>query len=319
MGSRYDRKLKIVTIGGGHGQSVALKAVLPFSRTLTAVVSTADDGGCSGILRGSGMPPPGDLRRCLTSMATHSRRARSLELRTNKGRSYGNLILADIWKKTLNLQEASDQVGSWLGASGRVCPILNEAATLVATTRDGDLIVGETAVDAHQDRILELRVRHEGRLNPAVRSAIQRAEVILIGPGSFFTSILACLLVDDLRNELRACSALKIFVTNLALSAAEQDRFTDGVGAVRWLQQMMEVDRTDPDWLILTHGPENMYSASERMAVSPMQGAGDRHSEHRLYEGIQWAIRSTGLGGIVVDHTDEQRLSPVRVSQRLVG
>lgn len=209
---------RVVTLGGGHGQATLLRALARLSCEITAVVSVADDGGCSGRLRRDfGMPPPGDLRRCLTSLARDSTKAAVLEARDTERRCYGNLMIASLWKASrLDLQSASDAIAEWLDAAGRVCPVSNCPGTLVAETETGEPLEGECAIAKHRVCASSLRVRLPGGVNPAALQALRQADIVFLGAGSFLTSVLACILTPGIAEAVSESPAKKILISNLA-------------------------------------------------------------------------------------------------------
>lgn len=219
MGSRVGR---VVTIGGGHGQYVALQAVLRLGLKPTAVPAVTDEGGCSGALRRSfGLPPPGDARRCLAAMATDPDRAERFERRGPPGdalvgRVTGNLLLAGFARRDGDLQTACDTAGAWLGACGRVTPAALSPMTLVGVDVDGRARVGELAIDASCRRIRSAHAQLGATPNPHAIRAIEEAEVVLLGPGSFFTSLIAALAAPGIAAALVRSSAKCIWLANLA-------------------------------------------------------------------------------------------------------
>src|SRR5688572_28913198 len=143
---------RVVTLGGGHGQAALLRGLAQLDCHLTAVVSVADDGGCSGKLRQElGMPPPGDVRRCLVSLATLREMAERFEERLRgdheEGRCVGNLVLAEMSQDLGSLQRAVDWAGALLGCVGRVVPAAESAGTLNVYDLVHGTIAGEAAIE----------------------------------------------------------------------------------------------------------------------------------------------------------------------------
>lgn len=214
---------RVVAIGGGHGLAMSLRAVRSYAGRLTAVVATGDDGGSSGRVRAEiDMPAPGDLRRCLTAIAPDRELADALEHRFGghghlAGHAVGNLVLAGLVDAGLDLAAASSRVAAWLGvdlATTQVMPATTEPVCLVVTTDDGDV---RGQVEAEQAS----GVRHIATDPPtpavpaAVIEAIAAADQIVLGPGSFFTSVLATAAVPGIRDALASSPARLVFVVNL--------------------------------------------------------------------------------------------------------
>lgn len=244
--NRLQRGLKLVAIGGGTGLPATLHGMKQYTSNITAVVTVADDGGSSGRLRRDmGVPPPGDLRNNIAALADDDTlltklfqyRFREGDL---KGHSFGNLFivaLADIVQETGNnprnsLAEALTEVERILNIRGRVLPATLDDVNLAATMRlHGSSrslrVEGESQfekVDGMIDK-LELIPSDAHGYVPSVQ-AILDADVIVIGPGSLYTSILPNLLVNDIADALRATNAYKIYVCNVATQPVETEDYT---------------------------------------------------------------------------------------------
>ncbi len=216
---------RIVAIGGGHGLAITLRAASLISPSVTAVVSVADDGGSSGRLRDSlGVPPPGDLRRCLSALADpDSALGRALEHRFNEGdlagHAVGNVLLAGLAEAGGDFVAACEELGRLVGAKGRVLPASTQAITLGAA--DGESVEGQTAVqNAGGVRSLTLQP-HDPDVPPAVLEAIDAADQVVLGPGSLYTSVLAAATVPGVRQALAAAGAQKVYVCNLGPQVPE--------------------------------------------------------------------------------------------------
>jgi uncharacterized cofD-like protein len=237
---RRDRGPRIAVIGGGHGLSVLLRGLKTYSHNITAIVTVADDGGSSGRLRESfGILPPGDIRNCLAAMSNdEAMLAQLFQYRFPNGsseldgHSFGNLFISALTEITGSFEEAVAESGRVLSVSGRVLPSTLHNVQLVADVRLPHLI-SEVRV-AGESKIPESngKVRHvwlEPDTPPAFPQAIKAllaADVIVIGPGSLYTSILPNLLVPDIADAIRSSRALKLYVCNVATQIGETDGYS---------------------------------------------------------------------------------------------
>lgn len=221
---------RVVALGGGHGLAASLRAAQTFASNIVGVVSVADDGGSSGRLRRElGLPAPGDLRRCLSALASDdSLIARSLEHRFEagslEGHPLGNLLLAGLAEAGGDFQQAISEVARLIGAVGTIYPATNGPVTLVANTRAGP-IRGQVTIEESSE-IRDLRFDPaDPTAPPQAIEAILGADQVIVGPGSLFTSVLACALVPDVLAALRSTSAQRVFVANVANDRAEAHGF----------------------------------------------------------------------------------------------
>ena len=210
----------VVALGGGHGLSASLLAVRRYAREITAVVSVADDGGSSGRLRTAlGIPPPGDLRKCLLALGDPaSVWARAFDHRFDagelEGHALGNLVIAGLTSATGDFIAALDEVGRLVGAVGRVLPATTTPVVLKAVAACGQ-VEGQVAV-AHTGHIDRVSIVPPDAEPPeAVLEAVARADQVVVGPGSLFTSVLAVVAVPVLCEALRRSPARKVYVCNL--------------------------------------------------------------------------------------------------------
>lgn len=215
---------KIVTIGGGTGQYVLLKGLKEHDVAISAVVSMADDGGSTGKLREElGVHPAGDVRQCLIALADYPNRISDLfnyrfDGGSLYGHSLGNLLLAGLEKITGNFEDAITEMGALLGSKGKVIPVTVDPIRLGMKLRCGKELCGESQVylsqeivDGYESIYLDPHVS----ANPRAIEAIMDADLVVIGPGGFFTSIIANLLVDGVSHALRETKATRVFVVNL--------------------------------------------------------------------------------------------------------
>lgn len=229
----------VVAIGGGHGQSATLRAVRTYAGAVTAIVSVADDGGSSGMLRAQmpDLPAPGDIRRCLGALAGEgSVYARILEHRFGEGQfaghALGNLVLAALAQETGSFSAAIDEVAERVGAVGRVLPATVGPVELEAIGGGGDAaqlpvhVVGQVAV-TNTPGLRRVALQPASPPSPPeVAEAIGRADQVVLGPGSLFTSVLAAAVVPAVRSALAATRAQRVFVANLAPQVPETEGLT---------------------------------------------------------------------------------------------
>ena len=229
--ARLARGPRIVAIGGGTGLSVLLSGLKRHSSNLTAVVTVADDGGSSGLLRSSlGMLPPGDIRSCLVALADdESLMSRLFQYRFPQdgglqGHSFGNLFVAALAGVTGDFERAVQESTAVLKVRGRVLPATLESVTLHAELQGGERVAGESSITA-SDR-LPLRVwlaPGRPRALPQALEAIAAADLVVLGPGSLYTSIVPNLLIPDMRAALERTRARVVYVCNVMTQPGETD------------------------------------------------------------------------------------------------
>ena len=222
---------RIVAIGGGTGLSTVLRGLKQVTSNLTAVVTVSDDGGSSGRLREIfDMPAPGDLTDCLIALSdSEPAMARVLEYRLKRGdglagHSFGNLFVTTLTEMSGDFAAAVRTLNTVLAIRGRVLPATGASVRLVATKADGREIHGETAIRAGPGRVHRLRLEPaEVRTVPEVLRAIREAELIVLGPGSLYTSVIPTLLVPEVREAIRTSTAPVVYIGNLATESGETD------------------------------------------------------------------------------------------------
>ncbi len=249
------RECRVVAIGGGTGLSTLLKGLKPFAvpdpanperpviSDLTAVVTVTDDGGSSGRLRREfNILPPGDIRNCMVALSEdEAMLSRLFQFRFAggsglEGHSFGNLFLTAMTALTGgDFAEAVKHSAGILATRGRIFPSTTSHVQLVAQMDDGTFVEGETKITASQRRIVRLRmVPEDAAPLPETLEALAAADVITIGPGSLFTSLVTNLLVHGVAEAIAASRAIKIFVCNLMTQANESLGLTaaDHIGAL---------------------------------------------------------------------------------------
>lgn len=224
---------KIVVIGGGTGLATLLRGLKRYTSNITAVVTVADDGGSSGILRGElGMPPPGDIRNCLVALAdTEPLLERLFQHRFRGGdglggHSFGNLFLAAM-AQILGFQQAVRESGKVLAIRGKVLPVTEGGIKLKASCTDGRVIWGESNIGKADTVIQQLELDPQDcQAIPEVLEDIGAADAIIVGPGSLYTSLLPNLLVGGVTEAIRGSKALKFFVCNIMTQEGETRSFS---------------------------------------------------------------------------------------------
>jgi uncharacterized cofD-like protein len=232
--NRYlSRGPKIVAVGGGTGLSTLLRGLKEYSGNLSAVVTVADDGGSSGRLRRElGILPPGDVRNCIAALAdaeplmTRLFQYRFSEGSGLEGHSFGNLFIVAMSGVTGNFEQAVRETSRVLAVRGQILPSTLDNVTLSAHTEDEEIIHGESNITDSHSRIREVYLQPaDVEANPDAVRALLNADIIVIGPGSLFTSVMPNLLVDGVRQAIQASPALKVYVCNVATQRGETDSF----------------------------------------------------------------------------------------------
>ncbi len=224
----------IVIIGGGTGTFTLLSGLRKYPSNNTVIVSSADDGGSTGVLRKElGVMPVGDIRQCLVGLSYTQEEMKELfnyrfDSGSLKGHSAGNIILAALEKITGNIDNAIDLAGKLLNVRGQVLPATLKPTTLSATLNNGKKIIGEHNIDVPQKRapIKSISLTPNGRVNPKVIAALKSADAIVLGPGDLYTSVLPSLLVKGVKETIDASSAKKVLVVNIMTQAGQTDKFS---------------------------------------------------------------------------------------------
>ncbi|MBD3922682.1 YvcK family protein [Paenibacillus sp. PR3] len=227
---------KIVVIGGGTGLSVMLRGLKEKPLDITAIVTVADDGGSSGILRNElHIPPPGDIRNVLLALAdVEPLLSNLLNYRFNSGaglagHSLGNLMLAAITDISGDFVSGVRELSRVLAVRGRVLPAAGQAIVLKGEMMDGTIVTGESMIPKAGKAIKRVFIEPPN-VEPLAEAveAIQEADAILIGPGSLYTSIIPNLIVPKLAEAIVSSEALKMFVCNVMTQPGETDNYSVG-------------------------------------------------------------------------------------------
>ncbi len=279
----YERNLlarapRLVVIGGGTGMPVLLRGLKELTSNLTAIVTVADDGGSSGRLRGElGILPPGDIRNCLTALATTEPLLEQLfQHRFNSGsgldgHSFGNLFIAAMSEITGDFEAAVKESSKVLAVRGRVLPVTLDNVMLCAELADGSTVCGESNITAAQAAVKRVfTVPAEISPLPEALAAIEEADAIVLGPGSLYTSVIPNLLVPGITEAIAASRARKIYVCNVMTQPGE----TTGYTAADHLKAILDHSRPDLlDCVLVNTAPIDpeilaRYEAEGAVAVS---------------------------------------------------
>jgi len=310
---RLDRGPRVTVIGGGHGLSTLLRGMKKFTRNLAAIVTVADDGGSSGRLRDSmGILPPGDIRSCLTALSSDEDLINQLfqyryvgvgdEL---EGHSFGNLFISALSEITGSFEDAVAESGRVLSVYGRVLPSTLHDVRLIADkslphVKREVRVKGESQIPEVTGEVRRLWLEpNNPPAFPAAVQALLQADMIVIGPGSLFTSILPNLLVPDIAAAIRASKALKIFVCNATTQKGETDGYScgDHIDAIE--------DHIGPGFFDLIVSNQN--------------------TSGKLPEGVEWVEVNPDLEATyavyqsdLVDETNPGRHDPDKLAQVLI-
>lgn len=308
---------RIVAIGGGTGLSTLLRGLKQHSSNITAIVTVTDDGGSSGqLVKDLGIIPPGDIRNCLVALADAEKLMTDLfQHRFKKGagglsgHSLGNLLIAGLFQQCDgDYDRALAMASDVLAIRGRVIPTTTSRVDLVAEMDDGSTITGETEIVSSQKRIRRIYLNPEQpEIFPDALEAIQEADLIVIGPGSVFTSVIPNLLVPGIVNALHESKADKVYVCNVMTQRGESDSFTaaEHVAAIQ-----ANIPTRAFDYVMVNNGLPTAvtlekYKGSDQFFVEPDI---DR-------------IKAAGfkiVQGNFLNESDVVRHDPFKVAQRLI-
>ena len=239
---KLNRGPKIVAVGGGTGLSMLLRGIKNITNNVTAVVTVGDDGGSSGRLREEmGVLPPGDIRNCIAALADDEDLVTKLfqyRFKTGEGlegHSFGNLFLTALCAITGDMVRAVKESSNVLSIRGRVLPSTLDDMKLVAEMQDGRIIHGESNIPEAHGKIKRLFTDPQNcRALPDVITAIKEAELIILGPGSLYTSVIPNLLIREISHEIAKSNAKKIYVCNIMTQPGETDGYSvcDHINAI---------------------------------------------------------------------------------------
>ncbi len=215
---------KVVVIGGGTGSFVVLRGLKKHPVDLSAIVSMADDGGSTGILRDElGVLPPGDVRQCLVALSDSGRLMRSLmnyrfDNGCLEGHSFGNILLSALEKVTGSFEKAVEEAGKILSIKGKVIPVTTNQVRLHMVLKNNKLLKGEREILLYPDSLVEFKsiyLEPFPTVNPRAIDEMMNADLIVFGPVGLYTSLIPNLLVEGVAKDLRESKAKKVFIMNL--------------------------------------------------------------------------------------------------------
>jgi uncharacterized cofD-like protein len=231
---QLSRGPRIVTIGGGTGLSVLLSGLKNYTSNISAVVTVADNGGSSGRLRQQfDVLPPGDIRNCLVALADAPTLMRDLfQFRFDansefSGHSFGNLFLTVMTRLTGDFEKAIKETSKVLALRGQVIPSTLGDVTLVAHYSDGSMVIGEEQIPRARKLISRVSLTPEQPLaTPDALKVIKEAQIIVLGPGSLYTSIIPNLLIKEISQAIAESEAIKVYVCNVMTQPGETDGYS---------------------------------------------------------------------------------------------
>ncbi|MBQ9404858.1 MAG: uridine diphosphate-N-acetylglucosamine-binding protein YvcK [Synergistaceae bacterium] len=265
----------ILAIGGGTGLSTLLRGIKAFTRNITAVVAVTDEGGSSGRLRNEwGMLPPGDVRNCIVALAENDNELkRILDFRFDRGElsghSLGNLLLLAVTEMCGDFSKAVEQMNHLLSIRGRVLPVTTEGITLMGRTHEGLKVKGELEISEHGSSLKEIWLEPvNAKPIREVIDAVDDSDVILLGPGSLFTSVIPNLLLPDFAAKIRSSEVPKIYICNLMTQPEE----TQGMNVVQHLKWVSAALGCVPDFVIVNSDPipDDIIEAYKLEGASPL-------------------------------------------------
>ncbi len=259
---------KVVVIGGGTGNFVVLRGLKKYNLDLSAIVSMADDGGSTGVLRDElGVLPPGDIRQCLVALSDSSRLMRGLmnyrfDNGCLEGHNFGNILLSALEKVTGSFDKAVEETGRILSIKGRVIPVTTNKVRLKMVLNDRTLLDGEKEIylsDKLAQGYRSIYLEPFPKAHTNAIDEIMNADMIILGPGGLYTSLIPNLLVDGVSKALRESKATKVFIINLMNKHGQTTNFK----VSNYLKEMVNFIGKDIfDYILVNSGtpPDNLIN-----------------------------------------------------------
>ena len=313
-----------VAVGGGTGLSSLLKGLKGYTRNIVALVTVTDEGGSSGrLVRDWGMLPPGDIRNCLVALSENDDQLRAfMNFRFDqgdlKGHSLGNLILLAATELSGDFKNAVELVNGLLAIRGRVLPITSENVTLVAETFDGETLRGELAVAERGRDIRTIRLEPRGaRPVQEAFAVLGDADMIILGPGSLFTSVIPNLLVAAFAAALKDVHCPIVYVCNLMTQPGETSGMTQ-LDHIKWVAQALG---RFPDAVVVSEDmiPELLRERYSRQGAEPLMLS---RADEEFLAGKKCQVFRAPLlhvqdSGVIRHHSARLAESLMRVYRRL--
>lgn len=302
----------VTAIGGGHGLAAALEALQTYASNISALVTVADDGGSSGRLTPLGIPPPGDIRRCLLALTPEPSLWSELFAHRFQGgdvdvseHSLGNLILAGLTDLFGDFRSAVSTAERMLGALGRVIPVADHPVTLTARRADR-VVVGQVEITATSGPFDDLSIEpSETAASRDALEAVAEADQIVLGPGSLYTSVLSALKVQMLAEAVSNAGGQKVVVMNLIT----QDGETLGLSGLGHLEALQEhAGIRGPGVVVVHDGPVDVPAGHERVTLDVEDAAS-----------LGWRVVFADVAHAGADWPEHDPLKLGRVLEELVG
>ena len=263
----------VVTIGGGTGSFVLLSGLKKYPINLSAIVSMADDGGSTGVLRDElGVLPPGDVRQCLVALSESSRELRNLmSYRFDKGRlnghNFGNLFLSALEKMNNGFSKGIEEAAKILNVKGEVIPVSGGNMRLRIVLKDGSVLEGESHLD-HNKKVRDIGVKkivlkNRVKANKKAVDCLKRADFIIIGPGDHLGSIIPILLIKEISEAIKKSKAKVIYNCKLTNKKGQNEKF-DLDDYVDSIENFIGKDRIDFVTYNVTEPPKNLIEKYEK-------------------------------------------------------
>lgn len=262
-------RLEVAVIGGGTGLPVILRGLKHLNANISAIVTVADDGGSSGVIRDYiNVVPPGDIRNCMSALSERDKTFLELfQYRFDTddaffaGHAIGNLLIAALKEMHGSLQDAIDILSGWMKIQGQVLPAAQEPLILNALFEDGTIAIGESTIAKHRKKIKEVIVTTSSgeeaiTASPRVVDAIMDADMVVLGPGSLYTSILPNLMIKEIGDAIVQTDAQVVYICNIMTQLGETENFTDA-DHVEVLHQHLNADFVDTVLVNITEVPQD--------------------------------------------------------------
>jgi uncharacterized cofD-like protein len=296
---------KVVTIGGGTGSFMLLSGLKEYPIELSAIVSMADDGGSTGVLRDElGVLPPGDVRQCLVALSDESEKLRELmnyrfTEGSLEGHSFGNLLLSALEKIEGSFLAGAKEASKILRIRGTVIPVTETNTSLCVRLADGTVLAGEHEIDTNEEMqkigIADVYLDPQAIATNEALEKIKEADLIVIGPGDHYSSIVPNLLVQGIPEALRATSAQIVYNVNLVNKAGHTDNFTAERYAAE-INHFIGEDRLDYITLNIATPDEHLVELYQEEGETVVVSDKDNHEGR--YQVIEANILKQGAGEV---------------------